>query len=335
MFTVTCCGARSAASARVRPCRPAFAAITCAWSVAPVKALSPPILMMRPTPPRTRCGAAAWAQKNAPSSVMPSTSRHSASVTSPSARRRRTEALFTRMSRRPCAATTASTIRRTSSCCDTSHSATVALTPVASASRRTASAASRLLRPCTITFAPARARVSTISRPIRREDPVTSATRPASWRSLITRCPYAVSPTSSPPLHVPLDPGDEHVSNPVAVAVPHHDVIVAPDARLRDAIIERRAWQFRQRLVGRIAARLLDLVIGLKTRTGLRPADLVDAVDAQGRHLGEPFHLKLRRQVAIALRLDADQCLEQLRLLVGDAPAHGAGRRMRDHDRGP
>src|SRR5947209_3096995 len=88
-----------------------------------------------------------------------------------------------------------------------------------------------------------------------------------------------------PPLDVLLDPFQQQAGDLVAVGVPHHDVVVAPDAGLRDLIVERAARQPGQRVVDRVAADLVDLAISLEAWAGVGPADLVDAVDAERRHL--------------------------------------------------
>src|SRR5262245_60425882 len=80
-------------------------------------------------------------------------------------------------------------------------------------------------------------------------------------------------------LHMLVDPLEQESGDLVAVGVPHHDVVVAPDAGLRNLVEQRRPRQFRQRMIDRIAARLSDLRIGLKARAGIGPADLIDAVN--------------------------------------------------------
>src|SRR5690348_9981985 len=82
-------------------------------------------------------------------------------------------------------------------------------------------------------------------------------------------------------LHVLLDPLEQQPSDVVAVGVPHHDVVVAPDAGLRNAIVERGARQLRQREIDRVATGPVDLVVSVEAWSGLRPTDLVDAVDAE------------------------------------------------------
>ena len=61
----------------MKPTRPSFAAVTCARCFEPVCALRPPILTIAPAPLAFRCGRHALAQWNAPSSMTPSTLRHS------------------------------------------------------------------------------------------------------------------------------------------------------------------------------------------------------------------------------------------------------------------
>src|SRR6266516_1051259 len=179
-FTVTWSAARSWASARVKPTRPALAVTTCARCLAPVCALSPPMLTMVPAPPARSCGSAAFTQWNAPSRITPRISRQSSKPISSSGCSRRSAALLTRISMRPKRSTAAAIMVSTASASATSARHASARPFLASISRTTACASSRFERALTRTAAPAAASSSAMARPMLRPAPVTTATRPAS-----------------------------------------------------------------------------------------------------------------------------------------------------------
>src|SRR6266480_1263532 len=109
-LTVMRRGARSSASARVMPAMPALAAMTWARPVAPLCAVRPPIFTIAPPRTRIRWGRQDWVHKNAPSSTVAITRRHSSSLMSSKGVSLLTAALLTRMSSRPNCLTVASTI---------------------------------------------------------------------------------------------------------------------------------------------------------------------------------------------------------------------------------
>src|SRR5688500_7535151 len=179
-FTVMCCGARSSASARVRPAMPDLAVMTCARPTAPLCAVRPPRLTIAPAPARARCGRQACEQRNAPSRMVESTLRHSSKRMSPNAVSARTAALFTRKSIRPKRLTVASTISATAAGSVTSAICSLALPPSASIMATVFSASAREVRALTITAAPPAASERSMARPMLRAAPVTRATLPAS-----------------------------------------------------------------------------------------------------------------------------------------------------------
>src|SRR5207245_725141 len=77
------------------------------------------------------------------------------------------------------------------------------------------------------------------------------------------------SASSSLPLHVLLDPFQQQAGDLVAVGVPHHDVVVAPDAGLRDLVVKRAARKLGQRVIDGVAAGLVDLAVDLEAGAGV------------------------------------------------------------------
>src|SRR2546425_294342 len=179
-LTVMRCGARSSASARVRPASPALAVMTWARPSAPRCAVKPPMLTMVPPPARIRCGRQAWAQRNAPSSTVESTRRHSSKRISANGVSTRTAALFTRKSSRPNSRTAASTIAATAGASVTSAMCSTALPPADLIAASVCSASAREVLALIMTAAPPAASDRAIARPMFRALPVTRATLPAS-----------------------------------------------------------------------------------------------------------------------------------------------------------
>ena len=183
-LTVIWCGARSCASARVSPTRPALAAITCA---------RPRGAGVRRQPADVDDGAAARARSGAAARRgCTDTPRRASRPESPATRRsrarrsrvsRRTLALFTRMSRRPNASTAAATSACGLAGRDSRRASPRRGRPAAGSRPTTASGLGASVRALTITAAPARASSSAMARPMLRALPVTIATRPASARS--------------------------------------------------------------------------------------------------------------------------------------------------------
>ncbi len=161
-LTVMRRGARSSASARVMPAMPALAAITWARPVAPLCAVRPPIFTIAPPRTRMRCGRQDWVHRNAPSSTVEMTWRHSSSLMSSKGVSLLTAALLTRMSRRPNCLTVASTIFATASGSVTSAKWKAAVPPL------------------DIPVAPPAASEREIARPMFLAPPVTRATFPES-----------------------------------------------------------------------------------------------------------------------------------------------------------
>src|SRR5262249_14494787 len=179
-FTVMPCGARSSASALVRPASPAFAAITCARPVAPRWPVSPPMLTIAPPPDLARCGTHAWLQRNAASRMLPTTPRHSSSVMRSNGVSMRAAALLISASSRPKRFSVASTSVRTCAGSVRSAMCSAALPPACAISATVSSACARELRGLTITAAPPAASERAMARPMLRAPPVTRATLPAS-----------------------------------------------------------------------------------------------------------------------------------------------------------
>src|SRR6267142_610217 len=179
-LTVMRRGARSSASARVMPAMPALAAITWARPVAPLCAVRPPIFTIEPPRTRMRWGRQDWVHRNAPSSTVEMTRRHSSSLMSSKGVSLLTAALLTRMSRRPNCFTVASTISATASGSVTSAKWKAAVPPL-----DLIIATVLLASPCevlafTITVAPPAASEREIARPMFLAPPVTRATFPRS-----------------------------------------------------------------------------------------------------------------------------------------------------------
>src|SRR6266702_4195715 len=171
-LTVMRCGARSSASARVMPAMPALAAITWARPVAPLCAVSPPGLTTVPLRVRIRWGRLDWVHRNAPSSTVEITRRHSSSLMSSKGDSLLTAALLTRMSSRPNCLTVASTIFATA--------AGSSLPPFDLIIATVCLASLCEVLALIITIAPPEASERQIARPMFLAPPVTSATFPAS-----------------------------------------------------------------------------------------------------------------------------------------------------------
>jgi len=62
------------------------------------------------------------------------------------------------------------------------------------------------------------------------------------------------------------NPLEQQLADLIAVAVPHHDVVVAPDPRLRDAIGERALGKLGQREISGIAAGGINLKTGFRCK---------------------------------------------------------------------
>src|SRR5258705_3605191 len=179
-LTVMRAGARSSARARVMPAMPALAAMTWARPVAPLCAVRPPIFTIEPPRTRMRWGRQDWVHRNAPSSTVEMTRRHSSSLMSSKGVSLLTAALLTRMSSRPNCFTVASTISATASGSVTSAKWKAAVPPL-----DLIIATVLLASPCevfafTITVAPPAASEREIARPMFLAPPVTSATFPES-----------------------------------------------------------------------------------------------------------------------------------------------------------
>ena len=80
---------------------------------------------------------------------------------------------------------------------------------------------------------------------------------------------------------------ENNVGDLIAVLVPHHDVIVAPDSCLGNSVEQRRARKLGQRKVDGVSTCRVDLAVCVKARPGVRPADLIDAMDAERGNLGQ------------------------------------------------
>jgi hypothetical protein len=76
------------------------------------------------------------------------------------------------------------------------------------------------------------------------------------------------------------DPFEQDLRDLIAVRVPHHDVIVAPDSCLGDSIEQMSLRKFGQREVNGVFTRSVDLGVRVEAKLWVRPADLIDAMDA-------------------------------------------------------
>src|SRR5712691_1070914 len=159
---------------------PAFAAITWARPVAPLCAVRPPRLTTVPLRVRIRWGRLDWVHRNAPSSTVEITRRHSSSLMSSKGVSLLTAALLTRMSSRPNCLTVASTIFATAAGSVTSAKYKAALPPFDLIIATVCLASLCEVLALIITVAPPAASERQIARPMFLAPPVTRATFPAS-----------------------------------------------------------------------------------------------------------------------------------------------------------
>src|SRR5882672_3475390 len=140
----------------------------------------PPRLTIAPPRVRLRCGRQDWVHRNAPSSTIAITRRHSSSLMSSKGVSLRTAALLTRMSRRPNCLTVASTMAATAAGSVTSAMWSAALPPPDLIMATVCFASFCEVFAFTMTEAPPAASERQMARPMFRAPPVTSATFPAS-----------------------------------------------------------------------------------------------------------------------------------------------------------
>ena len=69
-------------------------------------------------------------------------------------------------------------------------------------------------------------------------------------------------------LDVFFDPFEKNLGDLIAVLVPHHDVIVAPDSCLGNSVEQRRARKLGQRKVDGVSTCRVDLAVCVKARPG-------------------------------------------------------------------
>src|SRR5919112_4396183 len=131
-------------------------------------------------PPVDNSGSALWVTTYAAPRLVSMIRCHSSRRSSGNGTRLLTPALCTRMSSSPSVARHSSTRWSTSSACVTSAMSTRCCPPTSFSSRDSDVSASLECRPQVTTLAPARAYSSTISRPMPRDPPVTSAFLPSS-----------------------------------------------------------------------------------------------------------------------------------------------------------
>jgi hypothetical protein len=105
-------------------------------------------------------------------------------------------------------------------------------------------------------------------------------------------------------------------------------MVVPPHPGLRNAIEGRALGKLGQREIRGVAAGRVDLGVGVQTGSGVRPADLIDAVDTELRYFDDAFDFRIGRQIAGALGLHADDRFEKFRVHIAQPAAGGSGLRM-------